>query len=286
MNETVIEKINKKALKEGMSYGCFVAKAYKKYNLNVSLTIYRDFIENYLKEKGRIKAPAIRQKLEHIYHCAELAKQIYNDELLEIAMLYHDIGRFTQYEKYGTFDDIREDHCVLGKKIFDKLIDTGKLPKSTISDIISNVIRYHGTTDLFELGDSANFVVKAQNIDRLENGCFGRYLEREVRNDEKHFSHYYECKSQKRPQKCIYNAFLRGEKIDKTDVGNYADYILFAASLCCEGARNFRDKLTKEQLDDCFEYYSYIFKEFLIDKIYKDLEDALYVGIYCRDKIW
>ena len=58
----------------------------------------------------------VREETIHISHRLHLPK---NDIVIaEILGLFHDIGRFHQYEKYGTFrDDLSENHAKIGARI-------------------------------------------------------------------------------------------------------------------------------------------------------------------------
>ena len=59
-------------------------------------------------------------------NCIELAKNLnfpqHDIELAEIIGLFHDVGRFYQYQKYQTFNDAQsEDHADLALKVIDDL---------------------------------------------------------------------------------------------------------------------------------------------------------------------
>lgn len=77
--------------------------------------------------------PKIALKVEHTYRVAELAEGIAADEglaaedvdLAWLCGLLHDIGRFEQVRRYGTFSDARsESHAALGVHV---LLDEGHL---------------------------------------------------------------------------------------------------------------------------------------------------------------
>ena len=61
----------------------------------------------------------------------------------EVMALFHDIGRFEQYKRYGTFVDLKsEDHAMLGVKVLRKEGVLNKLDQST-ADLILQGIVYH-----------------------------------------------------------------------------------------------------------------------------------------------
>jgi hypothetical protein len=63
--------------------------------------------------------------------------------LAELTALFHDVGRFEQYARYGTFSDHKsEDHAKLGVKILQKNDVLKGLDPST-RELILKVIAYH-----------------------------------------------------------------------------------------------------------------------------------------------
>jgi len=120
---------------------------------------FNDYVSNfYSNGQDQEKDWAIRLKEEHsqkvrqeiilISHGLNLPEQdIY---IAEVLGLFHDIGRFYQYQRYGTFrDDLSENHAELGVKI---LLDTHILNDSPEEDkdLIKNGILYHNLRKLPE----------------------------------------------------------------------------------------------------------------------------------------
>ena len=68
--------------------------------------------------------------------------------LAEIMALFHDVGRFEQYAKYGTFLDLTsEDHAALGVKVLKKYKVLDEIYPPT-RDLIFKVILYHNRAEL------------------------------------------------------------------------------------------------------------------------------------------
>lgn len=68
--------------------------------------------------------------------------------IAEVMALFHDIGRFEQYDRYGTYSDLRsEDHALLGVNV---LRENGVLDKfeQSIRELILQAISYHNRFDL------------------------------------------------------------------------------------------------------------------------------------------
>ena len=56
-------------------------------------------------------------KYNHSYRTASFAKQLYPDnKLLEVAMKFHDVGRFVQYDRIHSLDDNILSHYKVGKE--------------------------------------------------------------------------------------------------------------------------------------------------------------------------
>ena len=98
----------------------------------------------------------IKMKEEHARRvCSEIVdigKSLELDKdilcLAEIAALFHDIGRFEQYTRYGTFvDGISEDHAALGVRIINKegILDGFDSKKRST---ILRTITYHNHAEL------------------------------------------------------------------------------------------------------------------------------------------
>lgn len=80
-------------------------------------------------------------------NCIELAKYLklspHDTELAEIIGLFHDVGRFYQYQKYKTFNDAQsEDHAELALQVIDGLEFFNELSKGEF-EIVRFAIQNH-----------------------------------------------------------------------------------------------------------------------------------------------
>lgn len=110
--------------------------------------VFEDYVKNYNSNDEKIKL-----KIEHTFRVSELCEKIaksieMNDNDINIAWLtglLHDIGRFEQVRRFGTFNDSKSiDHAKLGASI---LFDEGKI-REFITDnkedeLIRKVIENH-----------------------------------------------------------------------------------------------------------------------------------------------
>ena len=122
-------------------------------NRQVVKQVFSEYVENYNSKDEKIKL-----KIDHTYRVSELCEQIaisnsLNEEDVDIAWLtgmLHDIGRFEQIRRFGTFDDQKSvDHAELGIKI---LFDEGHIRDYVSEDIYDNevykAIKYHSSFEL------------------------------------------------------------------------------------------------------------------------------------------
>lgn len=89
--------------------------------------------------------------------------------LAEAISLLHDTGRFEQYKKYGTYNDVgTENHSMLGLKV---LAENNVLAgiDSREKEIIETAIRLHGEKDLPALtGETEIYSKLIRDIDKLD----------------------------------------------------------------------------------------------------------------------
>jgi hypothetical protein len=90
--------------------------------------------------------------------------------LAEVIALFHDVGRFEQYERYGTFLDLKsEDHAALGVKVLDSTGVLKGIHRDTQS-LIKRVIGYHNRRTLpeNETEDCLFFTKLLRDADKLD----------------------------------------------------------------------------------------------------------------------
>lgn len=126
-------------------------------------------------------SPELSLKYHHSRNVADIAKKISEFQtlanstlqLVEIAALYHDIGRYTQFEKYKTFNDsLSENHAELGLNIIQELGFLDELDDSS-KKIIVEAIRNHNRKTIDESLDEVttvicNIVRDADKVDILK----------------------------------------------------------------------------------------------------------------------
>jgi HD superfamily phosphodiesterase len=143
-----------------------------------ALKAFDTYVNNY-----DAKAEKIRLKIEHTYRVCGLCQQIaqsagFDENDINIAWLtglLHDVGRFEQLRRYGTFIDAESiDHAEFGA---DLLFKEGLIRKfiddNSLDDLLEKAVRYHSAYRLPEdLTDYekkfANLLRDADKIDILK----------------------------------------------------------------------------------------------------------------------
>ena len=107
-------------------------------------------------------------------NCVELAKHLklnkHDIELAEIIGLFHDVGRFYQYQKYKTFNDAdSEDHADLAIKVIGELKFFDKLSREDF-DIINFSIQQHNKKEIAPCDDDRKilFAKIIRDADKLD----------------------------------------------------------------------------------------------------------------------
>ena len=107
-------------------------------------------------------------------NCVELAKHLslnqHDVELAEIIGLFHDVGRFYQYQKYKTFNDAdSEDHADLGIKVIGELKFFDKISREDF-DIINFSISQHNKKEIAPCDDDRKilFAKIIRDADKLD----------------------------------------------------------------------------------------------------------------------
>ncbi|MEN8221864.1 MAG: HD domain-containing protein [Acidobacteriota bacterium] len=90
-----------------------------------------------------------------------------NEEISELSVLialFHDIGRFEQYKKYGTFNDkVSTDHAKLGVHVLRENSVLSSLSERKIH-LITNTILFHNKKDLYSKSKDQDLILLSKLI--------------------------------------------------------------------------------------------------------------------------
>lgn len=191
----------------------------KKYQ---ELKEWFDFYTDQFKLKKEKDQKNITLKIEHSKRVAEDMTEIITEmkiteeekHLAKIIALYHDIGRFKQYQKYKTFSDYKsEDHGRLGVEVIkeNKLLD--ELDQD-YRDIIYKAVEAHNNADLeedyFKNKQELFFAKLIRDADKLD--IFNIFVERYKTGSQKDY--VIKLSTEPKINDKIYNKVLKRESIN------------------------------------------------------------------------
>jgi hypothetical protein len=145
----------------------------------------------------------------------------------EAAGLLHDIGRFEQYTKYGTFMDHRsEDHAALGVKVIQKTRVLDQL-SAFDSEIIMQVVGAHNRAALPAGADEQVlfFLKIVRDADKID---IWRVVTSYYRNSSRQRNHALELDLPDRPHisEPVYEALMKGRLVKMKDLKTVNDFKL------------------------------------------------------------
>lgn len=138
---------------------------------------FNGFVESYFGKDQKVNENLFLKKEHTAKVCDEMRALVENENFDEhqtcMAMtvaLLHDAGRFQQFQKYGTYNDLRSvNHGCLGRQLVHK---SGVLKVLTDREqyIIETVIEHHGAKEIPEaLDDEAKFYLRlVRDADKID----------------------------------------------------------------------------------------------------------------------
>ena len=147
----------------------------EKYNLLVKR--FYNYIDGF-KEKDGNYCKLLKEKVEHIKRVSSNALFIANNEkwskedcqIAELCGLYHDIGRFSQYQKYKTFSDSKSvNHGEQGFSIINEYHFFDILEEKEAESIL-DAVHYHNSLNLPESlsENSVRFTNLTRDADKID----------------------------------------------------------------------------------------------------------------------
>lgn len=134
------------------------------------------YVQSFYSEDDDIQAH-VRLKEEHTARVCGLMRQLSSalrlDEnkalCAQAVALLHDIGRFSQYHKYRTFNDFRsENHACLGLRILRRTGVLEELPAYE-RDLVLKAVRYHNDREVPPDDPEAVFLARMiRDVDKID----------------------------------------------------------------------------------------------------------------------
>ena len=199
----------------------------------------------------------IKRKINHSLRVSKLCKSIALDlnladdliYLAEFIGLVHDIGRFVQWEKYQTFDDLKsEDHALLGLEVLFKNKEINRFKNDHKWDkTIYSALKNHNQYKISDETKDIDLLMSKILRDADKTDILYMIKINDIVLDEDNESITSDVK----------NEFLNKESIDHTKVKSFSDKVLWKLAFVFD--INYKWTL------------KYIEKENIIDEIYNNL---------------
>jgi hypothetical protein len=171
----------------------------------------------YVNANLKLKEDHSRRTCNEMRYLAdELSLSDNQRRIAELIALLHDIGRFRQFVKYGTYNDTRsEDHCLLSLKVLRETKVLDGIEKEE-KQLIEKAIEYHGQKQLLAdlEGECLLFSQLIRDADKLDvfyvvvEGC------KQYRENPDEFNLEVEFEDVPQYSKRIVEDILRGQLVD------------------------------------------------------------------------
>jgi hypothetical protein len=192
---------------------------------------------------------------EMLYLAGELGLGDNNRRIAEVIALLHDVGRFEQFVKYGTYNDPRSvNHCLLGLEV---LRQTKALVavESNEKELVEKAIEYHGLKELPDGldGECLLFSKLIRDADKLDVFYVVTEYYKQHRDNPEEFKLEVELPDEPEYSAEVIEEILRERRIDYSQLRTWNDMKLcqlawvydvnFAATLKRIKQRRFLEKI-------------------------------------------
>ena len=162
---------------------------------------------------------------EMLYLADELGLEVNQRQIAEVTALFHDIGRFEQFVKYRTYNDVRSvNHCLLSVDVLQKT----KVLESVGSkerELIEKAIEYHGLRELpADLdGDCLLFSKLLRDADKLDIFYVVTEYYKQYRDNPQKFMLEMEFPDEPGYTAEVLESILCGQRIDYSELRTWND---------------------------------------------------------------
>lgn len=211
---------------------------------------------------GKPSKSGLGGKTKHVYNVVRLGTKLpavgLNEELVKLALQLHDIGRSVQWNVTNNFSDHEINHRYIGLQMIEQFIRSEKCEVTPDWLVLADVVEYHGVPHMYGFVHeiSLPYVKIVTVADDVENGCNGAlgYLEDEKSRDDKKYIQDAPERDQRDCSPKLLGYLERGEKFNKLFCHTYAEYFVFAATLCVNACNNVGEIAKVAMKDKCYCY--------------------------------
>ncbi len=162
---------------------------------------------------------------EMLYLAEELGLSGNQRRVADVTALFHDIGRFQQFVRYRTYNDIRSvDHCALGLEVLRqrKVLEGAERGER---ELIERAIEYHGRKELPRglEGESLFFSKLIRDADKLDAFYVVTEYYRQYRDNPESFMVELEFPDSSGYSAEVVEGILRGRRIDYSELRTLND---------------------------------------------------------------
>lgn len=126
--------------------------------------------DDFLNQNIRLKECHTHRVCKEMRQLAAALNLAADDALLaETIALFHDVGRFPQFQQYRTYKDtISTNHCLLALKVLREHQVLANVPEAERS-VIEQAVEFHGVKDLPELDERTEpFAKMIRDVDKID----------------------------------------------------------------------------------------------------------------------
>jgi len=172
-----------------------------------------DFVNANVKLKEQHSKRTCKEMLEL---AEKLGLSDNQKRIAEVTALFHDIGRFEQFARYGTYNDPRSvDHCLLGVRILSETNTLNGLEDNE-RELIEKAIEYHGLKELpADLdGECLLFSKMIRDADKIDALYVVTDYYRQYENDPNGFNLEVELPNEPWYSEQVVDEVLHGRRVD------------------------------------------------------------------------
>jgi hypothetical protein len=181
--------------------------------------------DTFLNENIRLKECHTHRVCKEMRELAASLKMNESDSILaEAIALFHDVGRFPQFQKYRTYKDtISENHCLMALKV----LEEQQLLEALTADekaIIVKAVEFHGVKEVPPLDErSAHFTRMIRDTDKID--IFTLLVEnyRILKETPENFKWELEFPETPECSPAIIEALMNGRPVDYRDLRTIND---------------------------------------------------------------
>ena len=182
--------------------------------------------DEYVNANLKLKEEHSRRTCEEMEYLAEeLGLTLNQKRIAEAIALFHDIGRFEQFVKYRTYNDVRSvNHCLLGLEVL-RQSNVFQVLQRRERELIERAIEYHGAKELPRdlRGECLLFAKMIRDADKIDILYVVTQYYGEYRDNPERFALDLDLPDEPGYSTEVAERILRGRRIDRSELRTLND---------------------------------------------------------------